>query len=58
MFPWKKITETEEKESLQANGYNKCHGNFKHFGGKNPLDIVHKSHHVDNNENLQWGKQN
>lgn len=56
-FP-EKVMETEEKESLQANSHNKCHSNFKHFGGKNPLDIVHKSHYMDNNENLQRGKQN
>jgi len=39
--------------SLQANRYNKGNSNFEHFWRENPFDIIHKSHHMDNNENLQ-----
>lgn len=55
MFP-ENITGRAENESLQANKCNKGHSNFKHFWGKYPLDIVDKSHHMDNDENLQIGK--
>ena len=46
------IKETVNR-SLQANRYNKGNSNFEHFWRENPFDIIHKSHHMDNNENLQ-----
>lgn len=44
-------------ESLQPNRYYKSHSYFKHFLGENSFDIINKSHHMDNDENLKTNQE-
>lgn len=40
-------------ESLQPNRYYESDSYFKHFLGESSFDIINKSHHMDNDENLK-----
>lgn len=46
------LSRNPDEGSLQANRYNECNRNSKHFWSENSFDVVSKSHHMDNNENL------
>jgi hypothetical protein len=47
------LRKTDYQGCSQAHRYNKHNSYFKHSWRENPFDMIYKSHHMDDNENLQ-----